>query len=97
MWTPGSPVLDEPITKFGFALEDWCILVVVLIGGFFVLPTSILGRVAALGLTVVAGVGVYFGKRGKPPGAIFHWLHIKVWPWLPGVFSSHLNQRYGPG
>lgn len=95
MWTPGSPILDEPVTVFFWEFRDFQIMVGIPIFGS--LP---LGPVVALACGVAFGVATWFFKRGQPAGALPHLLHAwECWLYpgglLPGLLSLY-PQRYSP-
>ena len=95
MWSPGSPLLDKPATQLGFTLLEWGVLGAVLVILFYALPVTVWGRLGVFAGVVVAAAGLYYGKRGKPQGAIVHWLHSMGLVALPGLLSPR-RQRYGP-
>jgi hypothetical protein len=92
MRTRGTVVLDEPITVLLWEYDDFLLIVCspfllhMLIGPFW----------AVLCALVFAAV-TYFGKKGKPPGALWHAVHELelLWFRLPGLLPPR-PQRYGP-
>jgi hypothetical protein len=87
------------VHKWGFELEDLyllgacsCVLLVAL--ALVPLPGFDSPFVWA-GCTVVVFAVAYYGKRGKPPGAIRHWLHeMELWG-IPGMVSPR-EDVYSP-
>jgi len=83
-------VLDEPITVYGVDLDDVRNVGMVSVGLLMLLPPTIW----LLG-TLVGGYANYRGKRGKPPGAVLHWLHeMQLLP-LPGLLPPR-PMTYSP-
>jgi type IV secretory pathway TrbD component len=90
MWISCPRVLDEPVQKWGFEFDD-----LMIIGALPAVLIFLVSPWVCFGVTLaVAGV-IYYGKRGKPPGAILHWLHAMELIRLPGVLSPR-PQRYSP-
>lgn len=100
MWRVCRSKFDAPITKFGFDLFDAALLLAIpLVGNAclrFVLPDSMRSKIPFLTVAVMLGLAaiLYYGKKGKPPGAILHWLHTMEFLRLPGILGPR-PQRYG--
>jgi hypothetical protein len=90
MWTPCPQVLDEPVKILGVELEDF-----VLIATFPLCLSLFLDTVPCFVGTALLAYGLYRAKRGRPPGALLHWLHAMELVRLPGVLSPR-PQRYSP-
>jgi hypothetical protein len=82
-------VLDEPLVICGLEFDDGLWIAALEIALLFCLNEFLW-----LASLFVTPASVYFGKRGKPPGAIPHWVHAQcAWlPWwplgLPGVVPA---------
>lgn len=92
MWKACRSVFDEPVRVF---LWDWEEFLLAL--GLFGFGQFVIGPVWS---TLLAGsmLGwIYKVKKGKPAGAIVHWLHRINCPFfrLPGVLPAEPSP-YGP-
>jgi len=86
MWRSCPRVLDEPVIVLaGLELDDFLVLGVM--AAVLMIVASLL--VFVLG-TLGAILAVLKGKRGKPPGALLHWVHDLELPFLqlPGVLPA---------
>jgi hypothetical protein len=81
-------VLDAPVTILGLEPEDFAMVAVTPL-----LLALLLEAVASFGGAVLLGAGVYFAKRGRPPGAFLHRFHALELTRLPGVLAPR-RQRY---
>jgi hypothetical protein len=90
MWTECPVVLDEPVKIFGIEPEDFALVAITPILGSLVFDA--LGSFAC-GASL--GLGMYFAKRGKPPGFLLHLLHRLELARLPGICAPR-RQRYSP-
>lgn len=89
MWTPCTPILDEPVMVFLWEFRDFQLILV----APYVLYWP-LGPFLAFGGAVAMAVLTYLVKRGQPAGALWHLLHRWEFLALPGVLSPY-PQRYG--
>ena len=95
MWRPCPQIHDKPVRRWGFELDDLMILGVICgVALIFVHPYF-----WALFVLCVFGLA-YYGKRGKPSGAIVHWLQeMQFIPWyrfsLPGFIPAR-PRTYSP-
>lgn len=102
LWTPCPTTVNKALMgAFGFEMLDLALLGLLLFGGFLLRPVlALLAGVTMppwipLGAAILAAAGLWYGKRGKPRGAILHWLHEwDVLP-LPGVLPP-VEQMYHP-
>jgi hypothetical protein len=81
-------VLDEPIIVAFWEVQDAQILVL----SPFVLQ-FLIGPAWAFGGMTLLAIATYFLKRGRPSGALLHFLHHWGFWSLPGVLGS-TPQRY---
>lgn len=90
MWIKCTTILDEPDKVGPFELIDVLLLLAV-----FMVITFFSDVFFGLTVTVALLAALYYLKRGKPPGALQHWLHAMEFVKLPG-FLSPRRKRYGP-
>ena len=90
MWKHCVTILDEPDKVGPIELTDALVGVVVfLVTGFFA------GLLCGLVLGGGLAAGLYRLKRGRPAGALSHWLHAQEFIRVPG-FLSPRYVLYGP-
>lgn len=92
MWKRCRNVFDEPVMVLLWEWEE------ALLGlGLFGLGQFFLGPVWSTVLALVVLTVIYRVKKGKPAGAVVHWLHRAEFPGmrLPGVLPCQ-PQVYGP-
>ncbi len=82
MWTDCPQVLDEPVKILGLEPEDFAVVAITPV--FLALLCDAL---TSFGGTALVGAALYFAKRGRPPGALFHTLHALELTRLPGVLG----------
>ena len=94
LWKKCEVVIDEPIRieimGVGFEADDFMIMGGLMAGLLLVLPPMV-WFMTAVGIPLL----IYRAKRGKPLGAIWHWLHANMWWKIPGVLSP-LEVVYDP-
>jgi hypothetical protein len=88
MWTPCPRITDDPVMKWGYEFEDFLLIL-----GLPCVLILVVPPLYCLGLVVVLAAVIRTGKRGKPRGAIWHWLHAHRILRLPGFIPAH-TQRY---
>lgn len=93
MWTPCSPILDEPVMVLFWEFRDFQIITMAPFGMYW-----LLGPFWAFGSGIAFAAITYWFKRGKPAGALQHLLHswefwMRPGGLLPGVLSPY-PQRY---
>ena len=92
MWKRCRSVFDEPFKVLVWEWEE------ALLGlGLFGVGQFFLGPVWSTLLAAGVLAFIYVVKKGKPAGAVVHWLHRVECPFfrLPGVLPSQ-PQPYGP-
>ena len=90
MMRASTTVLDEPIKVFFWELEDFQAIAFTPFPALF-----FVGPFVAFGSAIVAGIVVYYVKKGKPSGALRHLAHwLGLWP-IAGVLPAY-PQRYAP-
>lgn len=80
MWRPCIVVFDETIMLL---LWEWDEALLFL--GVFFLGQFVLGPFVSGGVALALALLTYYLKRGKPAGAVLHWLHRADIYHLPGV------------
>lgn len=94
MWTPCTPILDEPVMILYWEFRDFQLI--------FMSPfllSWVIGPWLGFGSAFVVAWWMYHIKRGKPAGALWHLLHSWEWFILPGMTLPGVlpptPQRYG--
>lgn len=90
MWTPCPQTLDEPVKVFGLEPEDFAVMLAVPAAASLAIDVLL-----SCGCGVLVGLVMYFGKRGRPPGALLHMLHDYGIVQLPGILPA-TEQTYSP-
>ena len=90
MWIKCTTILDEPDKVGPFEVIDALLMLM-----FFLIVTFFSDIFLGLAATGGALGALYYLKRGRPPGALQHWLHAMEFIRLPG-FLSPRRKRYGP-
>lgn len=92
MWKKCRSVFDEPVMILVWEWEE-----VGLAFGVFLVGQFLLGPVVSTGIAGVILGATYFLKKGKPAGAVVHWMHRVRFPFfrLPGVLPAQPHP-YGP-
>jgi hypothetical protein len=92
VWKKCRSVFDEPVMLLVWEWEE------ALLGlALFGLGQFVIGPVWSTGVAVGMLILTYQVKKGKPAGAVVHWLHRIRCPFfrLPGVLPAQ-PQTYGP-
>ncbi len=91
MWTPCPRALDSTVKFLGLEFPmDYGAVVATFLGLSVFVSTP-----KSFSIAVALGLGLYFAKRGKPPGALLHTLHsLELWR-LGGVLPP-TTQVYSP-
>ena len=92
MWKRCRSVFDKPVMVFVWEWEE-------ALGGLglFGLGQFVIGPFWSTAVALAVLGFIYKVKKGKPAGAIWHWMHRVRFPFfrLPGVLPSQ-PQTYGP-
>jgi hypothetical protein len=86
MWTHCPIVLDEPVKIFGFEIEDFALVSCVPL-----LASLVWDAPGSFGCAAALAAVLYFSKRGRPAGDVFHTLHSLELLRLPGILGPRTH------
>jgi hypothetical protein len=82
MWIACPRILDMPVTIFGLDIDDFALVSVTPL-----LASLVWDAPGSFGCAAALAAVLYFSKRNRPAGDVFHTLHSLELLRLPGILG----------